>query len=959
MDDADVTGDRVISPVLVGRAAELRRLLAVVARAPSVALIEGEAGIGKTRLAGELASEPELGAHLLLVGGCVQIREPFPLGPLLDALRGTGEHLDKALLSPVTGALRPLLPELAPCLPPAPEPLDDPAGRRHRVFRGLAELLRALGPVVLVLEDMHWADEQTVAFLGYLLADPPAGLALVLTFRGEEVDPGIRALMTRHRAEVTRAHIVLPPLNVAQTNELTASILGTAQVSEEFAAYLCERTSGLPYAIQELVALLRGRGMLVQRGTGWARKALDALDVPAGVRDSVLERVRGLSASAQAMAEAAAVLQVPVPVSVLVATCHARAQDARAGLDELLERGLFTEGAGAAGFRHMLAVQAVYESVPLPRRQSLHARAAAAVSRQRPEPLGQIAHHLRHAGDHDAWVEAAEKAAAQAVALANDAEAERLLEAVLRHAPLDPVRQGRIAVRLGWAAGYALSAGEVIDLLREAAERQPAGPVRGELNFLIGLQLERSGALRERFRQIADAVPELLDNPFLAASAMVGLSIPNGPGIPLAEHLSWLDRALALIPAIDEPERRVSVLGKAAMVLTSIGDPRRAALTGQMLEQTGNRPVNRWEVVAYDSVGAIAALAGHHDTAKELLDTALAEAVRHDVTRLTEFRCRVDLAVHAYCSGSWQGLREEVEVLLDLFAGQRTYHVLAETVAACLALAQGRLDGIRFDDLVRENLETGAVDMLPLPVSALLRLATARGGASAAVAGTAATFALWADKGLWPVGVRAVPALAEALVSVGRADEAAELVTRLDRELAELDAPLAPAALEHARGFLTGDAERFTAAAAAYDRLPAPYEAAQAREQAATRLLAVGDERAANLLAVSIEGYGRLGARWDLDRATRAGRQWGLSSPARHRGGPRGYGSELSPRESAVARLAATGLTNKEIARQLFVSAKTVDKHLGAAMRKLGLHSRAAIANRLADVQQMGHSPHR
>ncbi|GAA3622147.1 hypothetical protein GCM10022419_129780 [Nonomuraea rosea] len=531
MDDADVTADRVISPRIVGRAAELRHLLSVVTRVPAVVLIEGEAGIGKTRLVGELASEPELGDRLLLVGGCVQIREPFPLDPLLDALRGTGDRLDKLRLSPVTGALHPLLPELAPFLPPALKPLDDSAGWRHQVFRGLAELLRALGRVVLVLEDLHWADEQTVEFLGYLLADPPSELALVLTFRGEEAGPGLRALMTRRRAEVTRSHIVLPLLNVAETNELTASILGTEQVSEEFAAYLCERTSGLPYAIQELVALLRGRGMLIQRGTRWARKALDELDVPAGVRDSVLERVRGLSGSAQAVAEAAAVLQVPVPVSVLVATCHARPQDARAGLDELLERGLFAERAGAAGFRHMLAVQAVYESVPLSRRQSLHARAATAVSWQRPEPLGQIAHHLRRTGDHAAWVDAAEKAADQAVALANDAEAERLLEAVLRHAPLDPAREGRLAVRLGWAAGHTLAPDEVLDLLRGAAARQPAGLVRGELNFLIALELERSGALGERSRHLAEAVPELAGNPanrLAATTPACGRSGPRG-----------------------------------------------------------------------------------------------------------------------------------------------------------------------------------------------------------------------------------------------------------------------------------------------------------------------------------------------------------------------------------------------------------------------------------------------
>ncbi|MGW4799101.1 LuxR C-terminal-related transcriptional regulator, partial [Nonomuraea sp. NPDC004297] len=686
------------------------------------------------------------------------------------------------------------------------------------------------------------------------------------------------------------------------------------------------------------------------------RKTLDGLGVPAGVRDSVLERVRRMSANAQAVAEAAAVLQVSVAVPVLTATCRVPERDAHEGLDELLDRGLFTERSGTAGFRHALAVQAVYGSIPLSRRQDLHARAATAVSGQRPTPLGQIAHHHRHAGHHDAWVDAAEQAADQAVALANDAEAERLLAAVLRHEPLapsgltslDPVREGRLAAKLGWAGGYALGGDELVTLLRRAAERQPPGPVRGELNYLIGVKLEAAGAPPEAARRaMTDAVADLGDRPVLAAYAMVGLGMPRTSDVPLAEHLHWLDRALDRLPEIAEPERRSSVLGKVAMVLTLVGDPRAAGLTEQVVTRTGGRPANRWEAVAYESIGEVACLAGRHDDARRLLDAALHEAAEHDVTGLLEFRCRLNLATLAYCRGPWDGLEDELDASLARFADLRSYRLTAETVAACLALARGHGDAVRLDDLVRENLTTGAADVLPLPVSALLRLAGTQDRAEEAVARTAEAFRLWAAKGLWPVGVRAVPALAEALVGLGRGDEAGDLVTRLERELAGLDAPLARAALDHAGGFLTSDAARFTAAATAYDRLPAPYEAAQAREQAAARLLAAGAEQGVPVLEAALRTYGTLGASWDLDRAVQLGRRWGLSLPARHRGGPRGYGSALSPREHAVARLAAAGLTNKEIAKELFISAKTVDKHLGSAMRKLGLRSRAGLARRL------------
>ncbi|MEV0810140.1 AAA family ATPase [Micromonospora sp. NPDC050200] len=239
---------------MVGRGEEIEEILSALARPPAAIAIEGEAGIGKTRLVTELLSRAEIADRLQVTGACAHIREPFPLGPVVEALRRTHEHLSPSAatsLSPVTGALRPLLPELAHLLPAAPDPLNDRIGERHRVFRGLAELLGSLGRVVLVLEDMHWADEQTIEFLGYLLSDPLAGLCVVLTFRGEEVDPGIRALTARLPASVARVQVELPPFDTAATSALAAAVLGADRVSEDFAAYLRERTSGLPFAIQQ------------------------------------------------------------------------------------------------------------------------------------------------------------------------------------------------------------------------------------------------------------------------------------------------------------------------------------------------------------------------------------------------------------------------------------------------------------------------------------------------------------------------------------------------------------------------------------------------------------------------------------------------------------------------------------------------------------------------------------
>jgi DNA-binding NarL/FixJ family response regulator len=192
----------------------------------------------------------------------------------------------------------------------------------------------------------------------------------------------------------------------------------------------------------------------------------------------------------------------------------------------------------------------------------------------------------------------------------------------------------------------------------------------------------------------------------------------------------------------------------------------------------------------------------------------------------------------------------------------------------------------------------------------------------------------------------------EALAACGRAAETRALVARWGRDLRNLDAPLGPPALAYARGVLATSPEEaaheLTAAAAQYEALRCPYEAALACERAATRLLRAGGPAGYAPLRTAVTVYRRLGAAWDAARAARLARRHGVRVPARHGGGRRGYGSALSPREREVAELAALGRSNKEIAADLYLSVHTVARHVTAAMRKLGVRSRAGIAHRLA-----------
>ncbi|NUO97493.1 MAG: AAA family ATPase, partial [Nonomuraea sp.] len=764
-------GGRVVSPVLVGREKELARLVALVDGAPAVAVVEGEAGIGKSRLTAELLGGPAVAGLRVLVGACVQIREPFPLGPVVEALRGRASELAGAALSPVAGALRELLPELAGVLPETPPPLDDRAAERHRVFRGLAEVLTALGPAVLAVEDLHWADGQTVEFLTYLMSVLPGSLRVVLTYRSEEASGAVRAITARAPDTITAEHLVLPPLDAAQTRVMASAILGAEEVTAEFAEHLCLRASGLPLAVQELLALLRDRGTLIRWEGGWARRALEELDVPSGVRASVRERVARLSPGAKEVAERAAVLQLPVPVALLSGS------DVGA-IDEVLGSGLFADTGGLVGFRHVLAAQAVYEAIPLGRRQALHAAAADTVRGLRPVPLGRLAHHLRQAGRAGQWVEAAIEAAEQASRLGDDAEAARLLEDVLRDTDLPAARRAELTVKLGWAALELLRPPPVADLVTGALEQDVPPPLRGHLRLLLALHLERTRTDGARIGEaFARAAADLTGEPGLAAWAMVGVGRPPS-GLPPEESRSWLERALATLPAVADPAMRMLVLGKIAMIFVVMGDPRWAALADDLLRETGGRRLLRREVNAYRSIGGAALFSGHHRQGRRLLTAAVEDGAEPDLRGRLELRCLVNLAAADYFEGSWHGLPDRLQELRDHFGDEPHERILVDIVTACLTAVRGRQEAAlpSLLDAAAEACARGQFDDLVLPLAMQLRLAAARGEPEPAIETAVRAGRHWEASELWPVAVRALPALTEALLAAGRPGEAADVV---------------------------------------------------------------------------------------------------------------------------------------------------------------------------------------
>lgn len=946
---------RLTSPVLVGRAKELRLLREAACSSPTVALVEGEAGLGKTRLITELLALPELHGRRVLVGRSHRIREPFPLGPVIDAVRALRDDLPRLELTPLAGALRPLLPELAWGLPSAPEALRDAAAERHRVFRALAEVLGAASPALVVLEDLHWADDQTLEFLGFLTWAQPDGLSLVLSFRPEDAPPGLGAPFSRLPPETPSVRIELSPLDEERTGELAAAILGTEAISPEFAALLRERTGGIPFALEEVLALLQDRKDLRRRHGRWERRALEELEVPGAIRDSVLERAGRLDPAARGALEAAAVLQDAAPESVLLAVSGLGGSEASPALSEAIASGLLEEREGGIGFRHVLPAQAVYEALPGPRRRELHDRAARALEAVDPPPLGRLAHHLRGAGRTEEWAGVAEQAADRAVEVGDDAGAAGLLRDVLTEAPLDADGRVRVALKLGRAALQGLAhdrAAHLLSVLLDDEELPTA--VRGELRLELALLLDQSGDPAGCYEHLKGAVAELEERPDRQAEALAALAVVTVHRVPVRENLAWMTSSLQALRKAPDPVLEARVLGNRAALLITIGDEGWGRAVEDLPTREGSPEYQRERARVAHNIAATASHTGYYAAAEAALTEGRAICAGGASERARRFLDATQVFLD-FNLGRWEGLHEAIATVSRELLHLPLHLVEVEFVAACLALARGDLAGARsgFERLLPLTERHCNQTLGPI-AGGLARLHLAHGDAARTASTAMEAVALLEGMELWAPAGPAVRWAVEALVASSREHEAQALVRRFAAGLLGKDAPVGAAALRVCCGVLAEAGGRpeeaarsFLSGAAAYAHLPCPYEAAQANERAALCLFPIDEGRAASILSETLKTFHELGASWDAARCARAARSHGLTVPAPYRGGRRGYGDALSPREEEVARLVAAGHTNKEIAAVLFLSASTVKKHVGGAMRKLGVGSRRAVARHL------------
>jgi tetratricopeptide (TPR) repeat protein len=431
----------------VGREAELETLQAIWEQAQAtggrIVLVGGESGVGKTRLVEEFVVPAELKGARVARGQCLENdgtayrawREILRVLIRYVELVQYAEIADQEILKRVGPVLALLLPELREreylqgMEPPAEL---DPQAAQQRLNDAIVQVLRAaaeLRPTVVVIEDAHWADEATLELLRSLArVSEQAGLLVCVTYRSDEIEPKhVLAALAAERIE----RIMLPSLMPEVTSKLVLSMLGLEQIPVSLTQRVQQVTGGNAFFTQELIRTLAEDGVALQRTVaGWRvdSAALQAMSLPASIRQVVGQRLARLSAEAQQVLRWASVAGPLFWEGIIVEIGRLSGERVRATLREALDRELIfeRETSNFEGEREFLFVkpsvhEASYESVPLLERQEHHRRAAAWLLAQGEEPvnehLGLIAGHLEQGGQTEQavtyWHRAGEQAAAQ------------------------------------------------------------------------------------------------------------------------------------------------------------------------------------------------------------------------------------------------------------------------------------------------------------------------------------------------------------------------------------------------------------------------------------------------------------------------------------------------------------------------------------------------------------------
>jgi DNA-binding CsgD family transcriptional regulator len=964
---------------LVGRDRELERLEGVLDGLDSgsgrIVVITGEPGIGKTRLLAELAGRADARGCLVLEGRGAEFERELPFGVVVAACdeylasldARTAERLAGEGLAELT-AIFPSLQSLAPEAPSAG--LVDERYRAHRAVRELLANLAVRQPVVLALDDVHWADGASAELLGHLVRRPPGGAVVVaVAFRARQAPGRLAEALAAARDEDRVEQVEPLPLSPDQATRLVAGL--DAPTSDA----LYRESGGNPFYLEQLA---RAPGAIAD-APGAGAPAEPALGVPAAVEAAIERELDGLGPKARALAEAAAVAGDPFEPDVAAEIADEPEADILPALDEVVALGLArpTQVPRRFAFRHPIVRRALYERTSPGWRLGAHDRAVTAL-RARGASVLELAHHVEQAarrGDEDA-IELLRQAG-HSLATRAPASAARWFAAALRLLPEEDGSAERRAELLA-ARAQALAATGRFDESRDAVlELLPllppeATPLHVRLTASCASLEHLLGHHEDAHRRLRDELDELGDEPSPETVAlMVELSVDAFYVVDYAQMQKWGTRATEAAETLGDGPLIGAAAGILSYASVLTGDPeaagRHCSKAAALLHGLSDTDAGR-RIDAFNHVGWAAYFLGRLHESLIAFERGVALSRETAQGQLLQ-QLRQGQANNLATLGRLGEALAVSEASIEAARLAGTPQALSWTLGGhCLwATWAGDLDSARRAgeeslELAR-GIDNNALSLVvAFDFAACLVEAGEPDRAIELAVEAAGGPELPRDALAWKAFHSEI--LTRACVAGGRQHEAesfaalgGDAAEQLGWSIARVHAERARAAALLGAGELPAAAEAALNSAETADGLGARFDEGRARLLAG-RALAAGSDRESALheLRRAEETLHECGAlRW-RGEAGRELRKLGVRVGRGGRGGATGDEgvASLTDREREIAELVWDRKTNAEIAAELFVSKKTVETHLRNIFRKLDVSSRVGVARAIEQERDEG-----
>lgn len=896
----------------------------------AVLVFAGEPGIGKTTVWRDTVDRARASSFVVLSARPVQAEAGLAFAGLTDLLEPVADELLPELPEPQQRALKVALLREYPG-----------AGRvdQRAVSAGTSGVLRLLGrrgPVLVAVDDLQWLDRPSARVLEFALrrlADMPVGV-----LASERVEHGVRLPLALEQAapEERFRRVELGPFSLTGLHQLLTGRLGRS-FTRRMVARIEDATGGNPFFAIEVARSLPED----------ATASVAVLPMPDRLLKLVEARILGLPRGARQVLLAAAGLPVPT-VELVRAATGSTPDESRRAVEHAESRGIIGVEGLRLRFTHPLFAAAVYATAPAVERRRMHRQLAGLT-----EEIEERARHLALGADGaDARLATVLDAAAEhARARGAPDSAAEFAEWARAWTPAE--RTLEIQRRTIRAAEYHFHAGELRRaraMLEELLTQAAGGPERADALRLLGEIHYHEDSFGEAVRVLTQALHCVGDNRELRLAIEVSLTFATVSGGDFAGASDHAARALALAELDAEPASAAEALAVAAMADFLVGrglDEKKIEHALRLEDPDHQVPVSvRPSLVA----GCLALFEGHLERCDRLL-----RPLRERTLERGEESDLVINSCYLIWSASWRGdlvraegyAAEAIEIAARIESNSLRCMTLAFAAVASAFTGEAALTESRAGESVALAPRTGYSQAVLWASWALGVLALSQGDPQAGDAAMAPLAAIFEDHVPEPVRAFFLPDEIEALIGIGRLDRAERLLAAFDEAARRTNRPWALMHASRCRALLLAARGDLDGASAQAGQALSRCAELELRIEAARTLLVAGQvERRQRRKAVAADHLGRaaalfehMGAALWAKRARAELGRVGLRPSAP---------SELTASERKVAELIASGLTNREVAAQLFMSPKTVEAKLARVYRKLGVHSRAQLGAELA-----------